>query len=75
MRICGDDRGMKKARAMKLLGGTNAAAAHALGISRQAVFKWPDPLSRRIEGSVLAALGTRAHLKESTTTQLGRKKA
>lgn len=58
-----DDRRMKKSRAIKLLGGTNAAAAKALNISRQAVFKWPDPLPRRIESRVLSFLGMTATRK------------
>lgn len=64
-----DDRRMKKSRAIKLLGGSNAAAAKALSISRQAVFKWPDPLPRRIESRVLSALGS------ITTARTGRKQA
>lgn len=38
-----------------------AAAAEAIGVSYQAVEKWPDPLPRRIEDRVVAAVA-RKHL-------------
>lgn len=47
---------MKKSQATKLLGGTGADAARALGISRQAFHKWPDKLKPKAERKVLAAL-------------------
>lgn len=47
---------MHKKHAIDLLGGTVASAAEAVGISYQAVDKWPDPLPKRIEDRVLAAL-------------------
>ena len=47
---------MEKARAIELLGGTVAAAADAVGVSYQAVDKWPDPLPPRIADRVQAAL-------------------
>lgn len=47
---------MDKQKAIELLGGTVAAAADAVGVSYQAVDKWPDPLPPRIEDRVLAAL-------------------
>lgn len=47
---------MHKAQAIELLGGTTAAAAHAIGVTYQAVDKWPEVLPRRIEDRVLAAL-------------------
>jgi hypothetical protein len=52
---------MRKARAIELLGGSAAAAADAIGITYQAVDKWPDPLPARIADRVLAALA-RKHL-------------
>lgn len=52
---------MQKKHAIDLLGGTVASAAEAVGISYQAVDKWPDPLPKRIEDRVLAALA-RKHL-------------
>ena len=46
---------MRKAEAIDLLGGTVASAASAIGITFQAVDKWPDELPARIEDRVLAA--------------------
>ena len=53
--------GMNKAQAIDLLGGTVAAAAEAIGVTYQAVYKWPDVLPAAIEDRVLAALA-RKHL-------------
>lgn len=50
---------MQKTHAIELLGGTVSAAADAVGISYQAVSKWPDELPQRIEDRVLAALARR----------------
>lgn len=47
---------MKKSQAIKMLGGTAAAAAEAVGITSQAVAQWPDDLPRRIKDRVEAAL-------------------
>jgi len=47
---------MLKADAIQLLGGTVASAAKAIGVSYQAVDKWPDVLTPRIEDRVVAAL-------------------
>ena len=52
---------MHKAKAIELLGGTTTAAAEMVGITYQAVEKWPDPLPDRISDRVLAALA-RKHL-------------
>lgn len=52
---------MLKAKAIELLGGSVASAAEAIGISYQAVEKWPDPLPDRISDRVVAALA-RKHL-------------
>ena len=52
---------MLKSKAIELLGGTTAAAAAAIGVTYQAVDKWPDELPPRIEDRVLAALA-RKHL-------------
>jgi hypothetical protein len=54
-------RTMLKDEAIKLLGGTVSAAAHEVGVSYQAVDKWPDVLPPRIADRVLAALA-RKHL-------------
>lgn len=47
---------MLKSKAIELLGGTTAAAADAVGISYQAVDKWPEELPPRIADRVLAAV-------------------
>jgi transcriptional repressor of cell division inhibition gene dicB len=52
---------MLKAQAIELLGGTVAAAAEAIGVTYQAVDKWPDPLPQRIEDRVHAALWRKAN--------------
>lgn len=46
---------MKKSTAIALLGGTVPLAAEAVGISYQAVDKWPDELPKRISDRVLGA--------------------
>jgi len=46
---------VKKTEAIKILGGSVAKAAEAIGISYQAVAKWPETLTRRIEDRVIAA--------------------
>ncbi|MDQ0082902.1 hypothetical protein J2W35_003261 [Variovorax boronicumulans] len=52
---------MLKSKAIELLGGTTAAAAAAIGVTYQAIDKWPDELPPRIEDRVLAVLA-RKHL-------------
>lgn len=52
---------MDKQKALTLLGGTVATAAEAIGVSYQAIDKWPDVLPPRIADRVLAALA-RKHL-------------
>ena len=52
---------MDKQKAIQLLGGTTAAAAEAIGVTYQAVDKWPDVLPARIADRVLAAQA-RKHL-------------
>lgn len=47
---------MQKTQAIELLGGTVASTASAIGISYQAVDKWPDVLPARIADRVLAAV-------------------
>lgn len=46
---------MKKQQAIELLGGNVTAAAKAVGVTYQAVDKWPDILSDRIRDRVEAA--------------------
>lgn len=51
---------MLKTKAIELLGGSTSTAAHAIGISYQAVDKWPDILPPRIADRVYAAIARRA---------------
>jgi hypothetical protein len=53
-------RGMKKSKAIELLGGSKSAAAAAIGISYQAVDKWPEDLTERIADRVYAVIARRA---------------
>ena len=48
-------RDMKKQQAIELLGGNVTAAAKAVGVTYQAVDKWPEILSSRIRDRVEAA--------------------
>lgn len=57
---------MLKAKAIELLGGTTASAAKEIGVSYQAVDKWPDELPPRIADRVLAAVA-RKHLPAELT--------
>jgi hypothetical protein len=52
---------MLKTEAINLLGGTIPAAASAVGVTYQAVDKWPDVLPQRIADRVQAALWRMAH--------------
>ena len=47
---------MKKTEAIEMLGGTVTAAAKAIGVSYQAVNKWPDDLTQKIQDRVVAAV-------------------
>lgn len=47
---------MLKSKAIEMLGGTTAAAANALGVSYQAIDKWPDVLPSRISERVLGVI-------------------
>lgn len=66
---------MLKSKAIELLGGTVTSAADAVGISYQAVVKWPDVLPARIVDRVQAALWRMqqaeqpAPVSPTTTTQ------
>ena len=46
---------MKKQTAIELLGGSVSSAAKTLGVSYQAVLKWPDVLPQRITQRVVGA--------------------
>lgn len=52
---------MLKTRAIELLGGSVSAASKAIGITYQAVDKWPDILTPALRDRVQAAL-YRQHL-------------
>lgn len=52
---------MRKSRAIELLGGTTASAAKEIGVTYQAIDKWPDDLPPRLADRVLAAVA-RKHL-------------
>ena len=54
---------MQKTKALEMLGGTTAAAK-AIGVSYQAVSKWPDVLTDRISDRVHAALARMALSKQ-----------
>ena len=47
---------MNKQTAINLLGGTPTKAARAIGITSQAVQRWPDELTDKIRDRVEAAL-------------------
>lgn len=47
---------MLKTEAIRLLGGSIPSAAEAIGVSYQAVDKWPETLPSRIADRVQAAL-------------------
>lgn len=61
---------MRKSKAIELLGGTLSATATAIGVTPQAVMGWPDPLPRRIEDRVVAALA-RKHLPSAVLDAIG----
>jgi len=52
-------RQMTKSNAIKLLGGSQTAAAQEIGVKPQAIRGWPEVLSQKIEDRVLAALWRR----------------
>jgi hypothetical protein len=60
---------MLKAKAIELLGGTTASAAKEIGVTYQAVVKWPDELPPRIADRVLAVLA-RKHLPPNMISDL-----
>lgn len=47
---------MLKSKAIQMLGGSTSAAAAGLGVSYQAIDKWPDVLPERIAKRVLGAV-------------------
>ena len=65
---------MLKTQAIELLGGSITAAAKAIGISYQAVDKWPDDLPPRIADRVYAVWG-RENMPNTATTPASRAQA
>jgi hypothetical protein len=59
---------MDKAEAIRLLGGTNTAAAERIGITVQAVGQWPDTLPPRIADRVWAALAREEAARKDKST-------
>jgi DNA-binding transcriptional regulator YdaS (Cro superfamily) len=59
---------MEKAEAIRLLGGTQASVAKAIGITSSAVSQWPDVLPRVVVDRVQAALW-RKHVGANTEGQ------
>lgn len=60
---------MKKQEAIELLGGNVTAAAKAVGVTYQAVDKWPEILSDRIRDRVEAAAMRLAKLAKKSKTK------
>jgi hypothetical protein len=56
---------MKKATAIKLLGGNVTSAAKEVRVTYHAVYKWPDDLTPRIVDRVEAALARKAREKKT----------
>lgn len=56
---------MTKARAIQALGGNITVVAYTLGVSYQAVAKWPEELPERIADRVLAVFA-RKYLPDLT---------
>jgi hypothetical protein len=59
---------MDKAEAIRLLGGTNTAAAERIGITVQAVGQWPNTLPPRIADRVWAALAREEAARKHKST-------
>lgn len=66
---------MDKAQAIQMLGGTIESSAKAIGISYQAVSKWPDILPPRIADRVIAAYARKHQLIDPSTSQANRQEA
>jgi hypothetical protein len=61
---------MLKTKAIELLGGSVTSASDAIGVTYQAVDKWPDELPPRLVDRVQAALA-RKHLAPELLGQPG----
>ena len=60
---------MLKSQAIELLGGTVTSAADAIGVSYQAIVKWPPELPPRIVDRVQAAMWRMQHEEAKLATQ------
>jgi len=60
---------MLKTKAIELLGGAISTAAKEIGISYQAVEKWPDVLPDRIADRVIAAIARKRYAKQLGLTR------
>lgn len=58
---------MLKSEAIEVLGGSVAEAARQVGVSYQAVDKWPEVLPARIVDRVQAALWRKAHARHGSS--------
>lgn len=61
-------RDMKKDEAIRLLGGTPAKAAEAVGVYVQAVYQWKDPLTPIVSDRVQAALARKREKESKDST-------
>jgi hypothetical protein len=52
---------MTKREAFELLGGSLSTVAHAVGVTKQAIHRWPDPLTPRLVDRVIAAVWRMEH--------------
>jgi len=66
---------MRKDEAISVLGGTISAAADAIGVSYQAIVKWPDELPPRLRDRVQAALWRRQNVGPKSAPARARKEA
>lgn len=66
---------MRKDEAIAVLGGTISAAADAIGVSYQAIMKWPDELPPRLRDRVQAALWRRQNVGPKPVPARARKEA
>ena len=60
---------MRKSDVMSMF-GSGAAVAKAIGVTRQAVYQWPEVLPPRIEDRVMAALARKMHGVQSSLWEM-----
>lgn len=59
---------MEKQTAINLLGGTAKKAAQAMGCTVQAIYMWPDPLTKNRADRVLGVVGQMKKPRKHQTT-------